>query len=179
VLVNGPANGTLTFTPGDSAAGFDGSFTYSPNLGFTGTDTFTYQADHGHSQNEYLDPPTNINCIPSCKFQREVGPKNHLSNVAAVTINVKPVVAVNDSYSTNEDTPLVVPPAGVLANDSGAAGVNLSALVVANSAHGTVTLNLNGSFSYTPTANFSGPDSFTYNVNAGGIRAMSPRSPSW
>lgn len=39
-LVQGPANGTLTFNP-------DGSFTYTPNAGFTGTDLFSYRANDG------------------------------------------------------------------------------------------------------------------------------------
>ena len=89
-----------------------------------------------------------------------------------VAITVKPVndapVAVNNSYSTNEDVPLVVPVAsGVLANDSDVDGNALNAILVNGPAHGTLTLNANGSFTYTPTANYNGADSFTYKANDG------------
>ncbi len=35
--------------------------------------------------------------------------------------------------------------------------------------HGSLTLNANGSFSYTPAANYNGPDSFTYKANDGDL----------
>ena len=38
---------------------------------------------------------------------------------------------------------------------------------IANPLHGTVTVNSNGAFTYTPAANYNGPDSFTYRVNDG------------
>src|SRR5256712_648917 len=74
-------------------------------------------------------------------------------------------VAANDSYSTNEDTALTVAAPGVLGNDSGSA--TLTAVLVAGPSHGTLALNANGSFSYTPAANFNGTDGFTYKANDG------------
>ena len=56
---------------------------------------------------------------------------------------------------------------GVLANDTAAAGKTLTAKLVAKPAHGTVALNANGSFTYTPTANYNGTDSFRYQANDG------------
>src|SRR5207249_7581302 len=50
----------------------------------------------------------------------------------------------------------------VLKNDTDVDGDTLTAAVVAGPSHGTLTLNLNGSFSYTPVASYFGPDSFTY-----------------
>jgi VCBS repeat-containing protein len=76
-------------------------------------------------------------------------------------------VAIADSYTTNEDTALVIAATGVLANDSDADGDALTAVLVTGPAHGTLTLNANGSFTYTPTANYSGADSFTYKPNDG------------
>jgi CSLREA domain-containing protein len=71
--------------------------------------------------------------------------------------------ANNDSYSTNEDTALLVPAPGVLSNDTDPdSGDTLTAVLVSGPSHGTLTLNANGSFSYTPAANYNGPDSFTY-----------------
>ena len=78
-----------------------------------------------------------------------------------------PPTAVADAYSVNEDSTLTVPVAGVLANDADPEGNALTATLVANVGHGSLTLNGNGSFTYTPTANYSGPDSFTYKANDG------------
>jgi predicted outer membrane repeat protein len=80
--------------------------------------------------------------------------------------NIAPV-ANNDSYSTNEDTALNVPAPGVLGNDSDADSDSLTAILVSGPAHGTLTLNPNGSFTYTPATNYSGSDSFSYKANDG------------
>ena len=53
------------------------------------------------------------------------------------------------------------------ANDTDAEGSALTAVKIANPAHGTVTVSTNGAFTYTPTANYNGPDSFTYRVSDG------------
>ena len=76
-------------------------------------------------------------------------------------------VAANDAYSTNLNTPRTVPAPGVLSNDVDVDHDNLTAIVVSTPAHGTLTLNANGSFTYAPAANYSGPDSFTYKANDG------------
>ena len=59
-------------------------------------------------------------------------------------------VAVGDAYATAEDVPLVVNAPGVLANDTDIDGPALSAAIAAPAAHGTVVVNANGSFTYTP-----------------------------
>jgi hypothetical protein len=79
-----------------------------------------------------------------------------------------PPVATNDAYTTNEDEALSVPAPGVLANDLPAGGA-LSAVVATGPAHGTLALNANGSFTYTPSPGYSGSDAFTYRVNDGSI----------
>ena len=53
-------------------------------------------------------------------------------------------------------------PAGVLANDTDVEGQALTAQLVAGPANSSLMLGSNGTFTYTPNANFSGPDSFTY-----------------
>ncbi|WP_052081172.1 DUF4347 domain-containing protein [Pseudomonas sp. ML96] len=86
---------------------------------------------------------------------------------AAVPPNAVPV-ATGNSYTVNEDSTLTVTTgSGVLANDTDADGDSLTAVLVTGPSHGSLTLNADGSFSYTPTANYSGADSFTYKANDG------------
>jgi VCBS repeat-containing protein len=84
-----------------------------------------------------------------------------------MTIDTAAPVAANDSYSTAEDTPLVIAAGGVMSNDTDAGSQQLSASLVAGPAHGTLTLDANGGFTYTPAHNYNGTDSFTYKVNDG------------
>ncbi|MCA9170504.1 MAG: tandem-95 repeat protein, partial [Planctomycetales bacterium] len=75
-------------------------------------------------------------------------------------------VATNDSYTVDEDAVLTVnADDGLLANDSANGGGDLTAQVVTGPANGTLTLNVDGSFVYTPSANFFGSDSFTYRAH--------------
>jgi VCBS repeat-containing protein len=121
----------------------NGGFTYTPDADFNGTDTFTYRASDGTAQ----------------------------SNPATVTITVTPVndppAATDDAYSTAEDTPRTVPAPGVLANDTDLDSSTLTAAVVTGPGHGTLTLNADGSFTYTPDADFNGTDPFTYRASDG------------
>jgi VCBS repeat-containing protein len=135
VLETPPANGVL-----DLAA--DGTFSYTPNVGFVGVDTFTYRASDGALAS---DPAT-----------------------VSITVTHGPPTAMPDSYTTDEDTPLVIDVAsGVLANDLDSLGHALTASVVTPPAHGVLSLATNGSFTYTPNADYSGSDSFTYRASDG------------
>ena len=133
----GTANGTLYIYPG-------GNFQYIPNPGFTGQDGFSYTVSDGA----------------------------HPSNAAAVVINVQPVnqppVAENDNYSLFAGQTLTVDAAhGVLANDTDPDGDPLTAVDVSLPAHGKLSLNLDGSFAYTPATGFTGIDRFTYQASDG------------
>src|SRR5262249_7594571 len=75
--------------------------------------------------------------------------------------------ASDGTYATGEDAALTTAAPGLLANDKDADGDPLAAALLSGPAHGTLTLNLDGSFSYTPDANYSGADSFTYSVTDG------------
>lgn len=80
-----------------------------------------------------------------------------------------PPVAQPDSYAVTEENTLTVAAAeGVLANDSDVEGDGFTAVLASNPANGTVTLNADGSFVYTPNENFFGTDSFTYRPRDGG-----------
>jgi hypothetical protein len=126
ILITRPSNGTLALNP-------DGSFTYVPTAGFTGTDSFTYYA---------CNQGTPLLC----------------GNPATVTITVTRVAptTVADSYTTPQGVTLT---GNVLANDL---GTNPRAILITRPTNGTLVLNPNGSFTYVPTAGFSGTDSFLY-----------------
>jgi len=99
-----------------------------------------------------------------------------LFSTASVTVTVTPVndapVANDDTYTVPEDMRLIIPVvgvltngdsgAGVLANDMDVEGDALTAAVVSPVSHGTLALNSDGSFAYTPAPDYNGPDSFTY-----------------
>jgi uncharacterized delta-60 repeat protein len=135
-LVAGPANGTLALNP-------NGTFTYAPNAGFSGTDTFTYTAND---------------------FGLASAPATVTINVTAV--NDRPV-AVADAFTTAEETPLVVGAPGLLGNDADEEGAPLTAQLLSYPASGSLAFNANGSFTYTPSLNFFGHVSFTYRVSDG------------
>jgi hypothetical protein len=77
-------------------------------------------------------------------------------------------VADNDSYVTAQNTALVILAAGgVLNGDSDGDGDTLRAVLVDGPTHGNLALEADGSFTYTPHADYHGPDSFTYWANDG------------
>lgn len=90
--------------------------------------------------------------------------------VFALTLLPQPqVTAVADTYDTDEDVALVVPAgSGVLANDA-VDGATLTAALVTPPSHGTVDLDSDGSFVYTPAQDFAGTDTFTYRAEVGAL----------
>jgi len=129
---------------GDLALRSDGSFTYTPDAGYTGSDSFTYRATDGAAA----------------------------SQPATVTLTIRLTngapIAVDDSYLLDEDTVLEVNAAeGVLVNDSDPDADPLRAELATGPAHGGLSLNVDGSFTYTPDAGYIGPDSFTYRATDG------------
>ena len=92
------------------------------------------------------------------------------SNLVTITAVNEPTVAGNDSYSIAEDTTLNQASPGVLANDDDPdTDSTLTAALVTGPSHGTLVLNANGSFTYTPAPGYNGPDSFTYKANDGTV----------
>src|SRR5262249_42406174 len=92
------------------------------------------------------------------------------SNVATATFTViqnHPPVSIGDAYTLNEDSTLSVLAPGVLGNDSDPDGQPLTAQLVSGTAHGSLTLDVDGRFTYTPAANYNGPDEFWYQASDG------------
>ena len=86
---------------------------------------------------------------------------------APAHVNIAPV-SHDDFYITPKATVLSVASlAGVLANDYDANGDALTVALGSGPSHGTLTFNTNGSFIYTPPADFIGAVSFTYHANDG------------
>lgn len=112
----------------------DGTFTYSPDKGFTGKDTFTYKV-----------------CAPATPA---------ICDTATVTIYVGPK-AVDDSGTTPKDTPYK---GDAATGDKYPKGSIFEA--ISKPAHGTVVMNPDGTFTYTPDKGFTGKDTFTYKVCA-------------
>ncbi|HEX6985810.1 MAG TPA: Ig-like domain-containing protein, partial [Planctomycetaceae bacterium] len=98
---------------------------------------------------------------------RDPGGSSSITTTTLTVTNAAPVAAA-DAYETDYGTTLTVAAAaGVLANDSDAGGDPLTAVLVSGPARGTLTLNADGSFTYTPNAAFVGTDTFTYAASDG------------
>jgi uncharacterized repeat protein (TIGR01451 family) len=117
-----------------------GRIGYTPAANFNGTDTFTYTVSDGTGG----------------------------TDTATVTVTVTPVndppVALNDLGETDRDAPLVL---DLLANDSDLDGDTLSFLSPPQPFGGTLTLNSDGTETYTPAPGFFGVDVFVYTITDG------------
>ena len=130
---------SATATNGTVRINPDGTLTYTPNDGFEGEDTITYTIDDG----------------------------NGGTDTGIVTVSVGdgnlPPDAVNDTASTTPATAVVIP---VLANDIDPEDDPLT-VTAATAANGTVTINADGTITYTPNAGFTGQDTITYTITDG------------
>jgi gliding motility-associated-like protein len=89
------------------------------------------------------------------------------SNTITKTVSIALPVAVADNYGFGTGRTLTIPAPGVLSNDMNVGANPLNAVLVTGPANGTLVLNPNGSFSYTPTGTAN--DQFTYKVNNGNL----------
>lgn len=127
-----PQHGTLVLNP-------DGTYTYTPDAGFVGTDSFQYVATNTTTQ-EQSAPATVTIVVHSTQ------PQGH-----------------TDGYWMYFGQPsLVVPAPGVLTNDPWGDTAQLVTTSPVSPANGTVTMNPDGSFTYTPNPGFRGEDHFLY-----------------
>ena len=132
-------NGSLTLNA-------NGAFSYTPSLNFNGTDSFTYEVVDG----------------------------NGGSTQGNVTLTVSAVndlpIAIADAYSINEDIVLNILASdtnNLLNNDSDVDGDSLTVSLVSSTSNGSLVLNSNGAFSYTPNLNFNTIDNFVYQISDG------------
>ncbi|MDT0188006.1 LamG-like jellyroll fold domain-containing protein [Microbacterium sp. ARD31] len=140
------ATGVTQPAGGEVSVAANGSFTYTPDAGFVGTDTFTYRASDGTASSAATTVTITVE--------------------EQLPTNVAPVAAA-DAYDAVGGEPLVLPAPGVLANDTDADGNVLTATAVTQPANGEVEVAADGSFTYTAPAGFSGKDVFTYRADDG------------
>ncbi|HEY3319276.1 MAG TPA: LamG-like jellyroll fold domain-containing protein [Planctomycetota bacterium] len=98
---------------------------------------------------------------------------NRALSQAEIQALILPLLAPGDSYSMVENTTLTVPAPGVLVNDYALNGDPISATNFSAST-GTLTGNPDGSFSYTPPADFRGTVTFTYQADDGHGNVSAP-----
>jgi len=144
-IIGSDADGDkLTYTKGSDPAhgtvtvNADGTYTYVPGPNFNGTDSFTVTVSDGHG-----------------------GTTTSTVNVTVVPVNDLPTVP-DYTKTTNEDTPVT---GQVIGTDVD--GDTLTYTKGTDPSHGTVTVNADGTYTYTPGANFNGTDSFTVTVSDG------------
>lgn len=89
------------------------------------------------------------------------------ADLYAMFVASAPPSAVDDIYGTTAGRPLTAVAPGVLGNDVDVDDDPLAAELVTDASHGSLTLNANGSFNYTPNPGFVGTDSFTYKASDG------------
>ncbi len=142
--LSAPFNAGLVATgvtqPAHGSATFTASgVAYTPSANYFGTDTFTYTISDGTS-----------------------------TSTAIVTLTVAPVndppTATTSVATTAEDTPILI---DVLAGTADVDGDHVTVVAVGHPAHGTTTINLDGTITYTPDRDYHGADSFTYTVSDG------------
>lgn len=135
-----PGSVTIGVRPlrGTASVNASGQILYTPQLNFFGTDALTYTVRDNEGA---------------------------VSNVALVTINV-----LNVGAPAAGDQEVVIPLNGARVTgilNALAAGGPLTAILVAPPAHGSLTLDPLGTFSYTVGPSFAGIDRFTYKVSDG------------
>lgn len=129
----------------------NGTFTFTPDTDFFGIATFSYQITDDEGATDTATVSIEVLSLPESP------------------------IAEDDNYTTNEDEPLVVNAAqGVLANDDNIAGNSVSVELLSGTLSGSLNLNSDGSFNYSPNENFNGSDSFSYQLTfAGGTSQAS------
>ena len=137
-----PSHGTLGYLRPD------GSFEYTPNPGFLGTDSFSYRVDDGSAVS---DPVTVSLSVLDQGFRDG--------------LIIEKSQAKNDHYFIDRNTSISIATPGYLENDSDVDGQIASTTILSRPRFGTLTLGSErGSFDYVPYPGFVGIDSFRYQV---------------
>ncbi|MEA3226269.1 MAG: Ig-like domain-containing protein, partial [Planctomycetota bacterium] len=136
-LVTDAEHGTLTLNP-------DGTYSYEPDEGYVGPDSFTYAAADAQIGAEPVEATVTINmtnALPSAEGEE-------LTTHMGVSVDG----TIQDNISDVDSDPLTT-------------------ALVADTEHGVLTLNPDGTYSYQPDEGYVGPDSFTYSAIDGQTNA--------
>ena len=145
------AGGTVVINP-------DGTYEYTPATGFAGEDTFDYTVTDLFGKTD------------TATVSIEVRDPNEPVDPGAV--DNAPPVATDDEFSSLVDTPLnssvisndTDPDGDVIAIADASGEVATAVQMIPTTAGGTVELNTDGTFTYTPASGFIGEDSFDYTI---------------
>jgi hypothetical protein len=173
-----PSNGTLTVNSNGSftyatwwtalTVDPDGSFTYTSLPGMSGANTFTFRAYDGLNYSTPASFTIQLTSSASPGGDSSGGGAPDPTAEASGDVTDPTPVAEDDSYTIAPDQTLLTPIGqGVLANDSDPEGKTLTAILVQNPSGGTLTLQSDGLFSYTPGPGFAGSAAFTYKATDG------------
>ena len=130
----------------------DGAFTYEPDPGFVGVDSFSYAVrdDLGSFAGRVVDVTITVTAAPD--------------PTSSSSVPNGPPVGVDDAFEVAENTTLDVAAPGVVANDSDPDADPISVALITATSHGEIVATQVGSFVYTPDPGFTGVDSFRYAV---------------
>ncbi|EMR01517.1 Ig-like domain-containing protein [Cesiribacter andamanensis] len=139
---------TFTLVSGPAQGSLSGTapaLVYTPSANYHGADAFTFRVSDGE----------------------------HSSASATVTINVQAVndapLTLADEYTVDQGASLVIGAPGVLANDTDVEGDALTAILLSTTAHGSLALQADGSFTYAHDGSDTGTDSFSYQATDGSL----------
>ncbi|SFW90065.1 tandem-95 repeat protein, partial [Chitinophaga sancti] len=142
-------------------------------LNGTITDINAFLVANKVTYNSSQNPPATVTLTVNINDNGNTGSGGAKQDTKTVVLGITAVndapVAVDDAYTVVEDTPFG---ANVLTNDTDVEGNTLSATVLVAPVHGTIVLNSNGSFTYTPALNYNGLDSMKYKVCDNGVPSM-------
>lgn len=151
--LSGPTNGSVVLQP-------NGDFTYTPNPGFSGTDAFVYSVCDNGTPALCDDATVTITVIPP------------------YTPGNNPPFAGDDAAVTDVNTPVS---GQLLVNDFDPDGDNiiLNTTQINGPSNGTVVINSNGTFQYTPNTDFVGSDQFVYEICDDGTPSLCARATAY
>lgn len=176
VLVKDINPGAASSTP-DQLINGNGTLFFAANNGTNGVQF--WQSDGtaaGTVQNTIINPtgsssPTNLTVAGPNLFMAANNGTLGVELWVSPLPTARPIVA-SSSYTFQAGTTLNVAAPGVLSNATNPSGLPMTAVLVSTTSNGALTLNADGSFSYTPNAGFLGQDSFTFQATAGGMTSL-------
>ncbi len=139
VITDAPNHGTAVVNP-------DGTVTYTPNPNYNGKDTLTYVI---------CDTLAADNPKPLCDTATVI--------ITVVNKDNDPIVANPDTATTPANTPVTI---GILGNDKDPENqIDTAGITIPDSTnHGTITVNPNGTITYTPDPGYVGKDTLIYQI---------------